>query len=343
MFSKPIIRKRFNSEREFKRWVLELLVKEVPEYFIGDETDEHPKKKRRSFENTHTLKGDDYWSSTPWGQLLDHPDIDKEGSEEFLTFRGRFRMTPRMFRKVTDFCRKNNIFGNQYEVKKIPLEFKILAALRILARDVCIEDVKEGSGMRRSTILSCFHKFISGMSSEKVLKKFVSPPQGDQLKESLQTFEKLGFPGCIGSIDCTHIRWDHCPHSWKNNMTSSKEAGPTVKFEVVVDHNRRVLHVSEAFTGVAHDQSILENDTFPSEVNCCTAYKDMIFTTKEEGNYEQTWEGVYFLSDQGYAKQRAFIEPTSVCITHGERLFSEWIESVNPVYALGTQKKISGT
>ena len=112
------------------------------------------------------------------------------------------------------------------------------------------------------------------------------------------TFNKLGFPGCIGSIDCTHINWENCPQVWQN-MFTGKSGGPTVKFEVVVDHDRRVLHVSEAFTGVAHDQSVMENDPFPRDIAYGKLYVNtepkVVFVKKEEGNYQQFWEGVYFL------------------------------------------------
>lgn len=102
--------------------------------------------------------------------------------------------------------------------------------------------------------------------------------------------------------------------------------------EVVVDHDRRVLHVSEAFTGVAHDQSVMENDPFPRDIAYGKLYVNtepkVVFVKKEEGNYQQFWEGVYFLSDQGYQKIRAFIDPTTPCFNHTERLFTEWIEAV---------------
>ena len=31
-----------------------------------------------------------------------------------------------------------------------------------------------------------------------------------------------GFPGCVGSVDCVHIGWDHCPVQY-TNMFKGKE------------------------------------------------------------------------------------------------------------------------
>ncbi len=338
MFSRPVVVERDNMEEQsdassssddcLDEWIVAALVAGAPELFDSSEDEKQKKKRRRGAEDAHTMRRSDYWNHTAWGRLMIHRDFEVEGSEEWNTFRGRFRMSPPMFRKLCDFCRVNSVFDNIYECRKVPLEFKVLAALRVLARDVCVDDVKEGSGLRRTTIIACFHKFISAFSSERILSKFIYPLKGEKLQKCFDTFEKLGFPGCIGSIDCTHVRWDRCPKELKHLCTSGKEDGPTLKFQVVVDHDRRVLHVSEAFVGTAHDQNCLQNDTFPLYVLLGEVYKDVIFTTKEEGRYKQTWEGVYFLSDQGYSKQRAFMDPTSVCFSHAERLFSEWIEAV---------------
>jgi hypothetical protein len=32
-------------------------------------------------------------------------------------------------------------------------------------------------------------------------------------------YEKLGLPGCIGSMDCTHVLWHRCPKVIRNVCT----------------------------------------------------------------------------------------------------------------------------
>ena len=94
----------------------------------------------------------------------------------------------------------------------------------------------------KSTVASIFTRFVDGVS-RFLFPAVVTAPGGTQLQETLKTYEKLGFPGCIGSIDCTHIGWDRCPEQVFNFM-KGKEGYPSFSFQVVVDHNRRVLWCS---------------------------------------------------------------------------------------------------
>jgi hypothetical protein len=66
---------------------------------------------------------------------------------------------------------------------------------------------------------------------------------------------RLGLPGCVGSMDCTHISWHKCPVQWTNLMTGAS-GKPTISFQVVVDHNRKVTHCSQWFYGTWNDKMI---------------------------------------------------------------------------------------
>ena len=62
-------------------------------------------------------------------------------------------------------------------------------------------------------------------------------PIGDGMQAVVDTYTKLGLPGCVGSMDCTHVHWAQCPKYHKVECTG-KEGFPTLSFEVVVDHSR---------------------------------------------------------------------------------------------------------
>jgi hypothetical protein len=44
-------------------------------------------------------------------------------------------------------------------------------------------------------------------------------------------YAKVVLPGCVGSIDCTHVGVDRMPAGLKNLLTG-KEGYPTLSFEV---------------------------------------------------------------------------------------------------------------
>jgi hypothetical protein len=41
-------------------------------------------------------------------------------------------------------------------------------------------------------------------------------PVGDELKKVMEVYKLLGFNGAIGSMDCTHVKWNKCPASKQN-------------------------------------------------------------------------------------------------------------------------------
>ena len=77
-------------------------------------------------------------------------------------------------------------------------------------------------------------------------------------------FLRLGSRGCVGSMDCTHhVVWDRAAKK-VNNMCKRSGKAATLSFEVVVDHFRRIHHVSKSFYGSSNDKHVMYHDTYPS-------------------------------------------------------------------------------
>jgi len=55
-----------------------------------------------------------------------------------------------------------------------------------------------------------FKQFVDGCV-KYLYAKYVHVPDGEELDRVRMVYEKLGLPGCIGSMDCTHIYWHRCP------------------------------------------------------------------------------------------------------------------------------------
>jgi hypothetical protein len=53
--------------------------------------------------------------------------------------------------------------------------------------------------------IECY-RFIAVFSSGSILEDFVSFPKSEEdWNKLMETYRVLGFPGCIGSADCTQI------------------------------------------------------------------------------------------------------------------------------------------
>lgn len=154
-------------------------------------------------------------------------------------------------------CMHKNIFQSKYS-SAIPLEFKIMVALRILGRDSVADDIEELSGVGESTTNSIFKTFVKEFSTA-FMDDYVHFPTGEDLLQCMELYRVLGVPGALGSVDCTHVRLRRCPVGvrW---LCSGKEKFPTLSFLVVVDHNRRVQYVGPAHFGASNDKTISNND-----------------------------------------------------------------------------------
>ena len=180
-------------------------------------------------------------------------------------FRRRFRIpAPFFIDWLVPKCRVANIFPTAINKngtsrrQQIPIEVKILLCLRLLGRGVTFDDVAEPSGVSETHCTSIFVEFVVNFTSY-FKEEFVRLPDPNELKLQMDVYAALGFPGCVGSCDCTHIRWWQCPARLQN-LCRGKETYPTIGFHMMVDHSKRILYVSDSFFGRLNDQNICDVD-----------------------------------------------------------------------------------
>lgn len=165
---------------------------------------------------TSRRRSPNLWESG-WGILILSDAIKDPTSYEAKVFRKRFRLPYPLFLRFVDECKQSNIFEGLYTTK-IAVEFKVLIGLRILGRDNCADDISEYLNIGESTVYPIFKQFLSGCV-KYLYPKYVYVPVGEELDEVRKVYEKLGLPGCVGSMDCTHILWHRCPKVIRNNCT----------------------------------------------------------------------------------------------------------------------------
>ena len=140
------------------------------------------------------------WLS-PWGILISSEAIKVPGSYEDRLFRKRFRLPYALFVNFVKEAKDKNIF-EEVRCGKIAVEFKIMIGLRILGRDSCADDISEHLNIGESTVYPIFKQFVDGCV-KYLYTKYVYVPDGEELHRVRLVYEKLGLPGCIGSMDCT--------------------------------------------------------------------------------------------------------------------------------------------
>lgn len=191
------------------------------------------------------------WKTSPWYRLLNNPLTRDPITREGKLFRRRFRVPFVLFRKLYDMCLEMGY--NEYTIDVSgrvggPLSLKLLGVLRFLGRGVCFDGISELSYLSEETHRTFFHTFCKDFST-RYLDVYCSPPKtAEEIAKFTGIYNRLGFPGCIGSTDCVHVRWDMCPALWRNVCTG-KEGYPTLVWQVTVDHHKKIISTTRSHFG----------------------------------------------------------------------------------------------
>ena len=160
------------------------------------------------------------------------------GSYYYKRFRRRFRTPFELFYPLVQECKQHNIFDSVADAtigtgrtKKIPIEFKVLASLRMLGRDYYTDDVVEILNVGEETARFFMLAFIRGVSKE-MYSTYVYVPEGEELNSVVEGYRRAGLPGCVGSMDCTHVVLDKAAKKVANQCKKSGCA-KTLSFEVL--------------------------------------------------------------------------------------------------------------
>jgi hypothetical protein len=176
-------------------------------------------------------------------------------------FRRRFRMRKPVFLRLLDGCLSSNplYFEQRADACHVmglsPFQ-KVTAALRMMAYGGSADSLDETMRMGEQTILDSLKHFCRAVINEFGDEYLRSPTELDT-KRILQTNSKRGFPGMLGSLDCSHWRWKNCPKAWAGQY-KGKEKTTTVVAEVVSTYDLWIWHLFFGMPGSNNDINILD-------------------------------------------------------------------------------------
>lgn len=236
-----------------------------------------------------------------WGRVL--TDLSYRDPTHFngRTFRNRFRVPCPVFEDIVQQCRNaTNPDGSPWWDKAstdccgqitVPLELLVLGCLRVLGRGMCFDGLNELSNISIESHRSFFHKFTD-LFGNTIFKKHCFPPTTPlEIDKILMEYQAAGLPGCIGSCDVTHVVWDRVPYKIRPKY-SGKEKYPTVAYEVVCTHTRRIISCSQGFSGSTTDLTIVKYDDFVQSMHRKTRYADIQYELVDVNNVPHTVSGL---------------------------------------------------
>ena len=297
----------------------------------GEEEEEEIRLKGPQSFRHRKWEGRPPYEMSCWGRMLVSPrtkdPVDRKGG---ILFRTRFRVPFLLFERIVEMTRANEWFSEGYDCagqKSAPLELKILGILRVLGRGYCFDGIEELSYISAEVNRVFFHKWCN-LFGHKYFGIYCNPPKTpDEIQRTIAVYERLGLPGCIGSTDCVHIRWDRCA-SGDRVLHKGKEGYPTLSYEVTVDHTSKIIAVTHGFPGTRNDRTIVRFDGFVTDIHDGVKYSDVKFDMKNIKGEEYEEKGAWLLVDGGYHKWRCLQCPLKHSAIPRETLWSEWAETV---------------
>ena len=238
--------------------------------------------------------------------------IRNEFSKPEKKFRRRFRVPFAVFEEICQSMEEEGFYSQgrcRNGWPRVPLELLVLGSLRVLAAGCSFDMVEEWTNVSFVTHRNFFNNVFTkwGKGLAKTLIRF--PANEAEMRHVVGLFERVGHPGCVGSVDCVHIVWDKCPAGFLS-ACKGKEKLPTLAFEVVVSHTKKILSVSQFFAGATNDKTIARFDDAIKKVRGKDELMRNLKWNAVDRKGEKTEQmGGYFVCDGGYHAWKELICP----------------------------------
>ncbi len=174
---------------------------------------------------------------------------------------------------------------------------RLLVTLRFLATGSMQRVVGDIFGVTVSTACCTINKTVRVLAS---LKGRILNFPDENTERDIMTgfFQYSGFPGCIGAIDCTHIRIE-CPDAENACLFVNRKGFYSINVQAVCDSKAVYSNIVARWPGSTHDQRIFDNSRL----------SDLL---RDRG-----WRG-HLVGDDGYALRPYMMIPFSDPQTQAE-------------------------
>jgi hypothetical protein len=192
--------------------------------------------------------------------------------------------------------------------EECPFKLRVMASFRQLRTGGSLSQYREGYTIAGSVFRELFYLFLD-WHWDILYIHIIVPETKEEIDHVENLYRLIGYPGCVGSVDCVHVPWGAYRWTLQTKCKNKQKQTPTtVVFEVVCSHTPRVLNVSEMFWGTCGDSRIVKYDTAVHEVMDGRFYVlpfellDIIINTINIYGY-------YYICDGGYPKLKFLVCP----------------------------------
>ncbi|XP_055904862.1 putative nuclease HARBI1 [Eupeodes corollae] len=225
-------------------------------------------------------------------------------------FRELFRFTREIAMILLEELRPHMTQGQR--ITFIPIPLRVCAALHFFASGSYQRDIGHdfSAAMSRSMISRCIRE-VSSVLHNKLMKKWIMFPSIEEYAPIKQRFfEKTGFPGVIGAIDCTHVQIQK-PKREIEACYLNRKGFHSKNVQLICDFDLKILAGFARFAGATHDAYIWE----ASQVNSLLERRYEACELRDHNSW--------LLGDSGYPLRPWLITPYRAPAIHeSERRFN---------------------
>ncbi len=261
---------------------------------------------------------------TEGASRLDRDYFCRENPQPPLFTENEFERRYRVPREIYEKIRTNLLDHNEFFIQKndavgelgASTDLKLMAAFRMLCDGTSAYSLVESTRMGEDLNMKCLKEFTKSIV-EMYEEEWLRRPSKNEIVDIEKRYSILGFPGCIGAVDCASWEWDNCPIGWQGNY-KGKGKKPVCRMEVICDDSLRVWHLAFGAPGSRNDLTIMDQDPFfndvrngvwpPYQPNLCISGFNL--------------DMFYYLADGIYPRYKIFALPLMDPRTKKERYYS---------------------
>ncbi|XP_052619660.1 uncharacterized protein LOC111898554 [Lactuca sativa] len=240
-------------------------------------------------------------------------------------FRRRFRMSKGLFMQLVGDLEMNYPYfqttwdaTNQRSFSGLQ---KCTSTIRQLAKGYNPDSLDEYLNMSERTSREALENFCYGIV-QMYKAEYLRRPTSTDIQKLYEAHEaRHGFPGMLGSIDCTHWNWRNCLTELRGQYMRGDHQYPTMILEAVTSQDLWFWHAFYGVAGSNNDLNVL--------------YQSPLFDEKYHGtgpdcsfdlNGEHYKHG-YYLADGIYPTWVVFVKSYPHAITNKKKRFKAAQES----------------
>jgi hypothetical protein len=272
------------------------------------------------------MTAEDFVATNQYGRMISDPRTADPSTKQHRMFVAEFRVPYAVFQEILEDCRGLGWSGSTAARcggvgrPGLPLEAKVLSALYRLGTGCIARTQGALFGMSPSCAQRFFLDFCAH-NAQNSQHECTVPSTVREMQRVERVYAKMGFPGCLGSVDGVHLHWARCPARLLSRHKGAKGYASR-SFNVTVDHRKFVQHVASSKPGAMNDKSTVRYDPHVIAVRR-GQYKDFRFKARGK-----TITGGWLMSDGGYHRWRCLQCPRPHDSRPHVRTWSKALESV---------------